>query len=216
MRTFASDELTEIRDSYRNAADQKKQIGILADLHDCTEQDIQQALGLPVTPPKPKPKPKPSTGRKQKRAYVQWQKDQVAQLCELYEKGYKLVDIADMLGIPLERVKKKVFNMGTAGQLTLRSHRQKSKPQKVPTEQNRQEKQRETQLVTASGAEERSSDVHVLLQDYFFRIGEPSTADDCNFPSVPHALFELDQLLTRAAALVHALRVLAEKGGGAP
>lgn len=106
--------------------------------------------------------------------------------------------------------------MGTAGQLTLRSHRQKSKPQKVPTEQNRQEKQRETQLVTASGAEERSSDVHVLLQDYFSRIGEPSTADDCNFPSVPHALFELDQLLTRAAALVHALRVLAEKGGDAP
>ena len=212
MRTFAPDELTEIRDSYRNAADQKKQIGILADLHDCTLQDIQRALGLPVT----STKSKPSTGRKQKRAYVQWQKDQVAQLCELYEKGYKLVDIADMLGIPLERVKKKVFNMGTAGQLTLRSHRQKSKPQKVPTEQNRQEKQRETQLVTASGAEERSSDVHVLLQDYFSRIGEPSTADDCNFPSVPHALFELDQLLTRAAALVHALRVLAEKGGSAP
>lgn len=212
MRAFAPDELTEIRDSYRNAADQKKQIGILADLHDCTLQDIQRALGLPVT----STKSKPSTGRKQKRAYVQWQKDQVAQLCELYEKGYKLVDIADMLGIPLERVKKKVFNMGTAGQLTLRSHRQKSKPQKVPTEQNRQEKQRETQLVTASGAEERSSDVHVLLQDYFSRIGEPSTADDCNFPSVPHALFELDQLLTRAAALVHALRVLAEKGGGAP
>lgn len=214
MRTFAPDELTEIRDSYRNAANPKKQIGILSDLYDCAEQDIQQALGLPVTPAKPKPKP--STGRKQKRAYVQWQKDQVAQLCELYEKGYKLVDIADMLGIPLERVKKKVFNMGTAGQLTLRSHRQKSKPQKVPTEQNRQEKQRETQLVTASGAEERSSDVHVLLQDYFSRIGEPSTADDCNFPSVPHALFELDQLLTRAAALVYALRVLAEKGGGAP
>nr|WP_302667053.1 hypothetical protein [uncultured Agathobaculum sp.] len=212
MRTFAPDELTEIRDSYRNAANPKKQIGILSDLYDCAEQDIQQALGLPVTPAKPKP----STGRKQKRAYVQWQKDQVAQLCELYEKGYKLVDIADMLGIPLERVKKKVFNMGTAGQLTLRSHRQKSKPQKVPTEQNRQEKQRETQLVTASGAEERSSDVHVLLQDYFSRIGEPSTADDCNFPSVPHALSELDQLLTRAAALVHALRVLAEKGGGAP
>ena len=212
MRTFAPDELTEIRDSYRNAADQKKQIGILADLHDCTLQDIQRALGLPVT----STKSKPSTGRKQKRAYVQWQKDQVAQLCELYEKGYKLVDIADMLGIPLERVKKKVFNMGTAGQLTLRSHRQKSKPQKVPTEQNRQEKQRETQLVTASGAEERSSDVHVLLQDYFSRIGEPSTADDCNFPSVPHALFELDQLLTRAAALVYALRVLAEKGGDAP
>lgn len=212
MRTFAPDELTEIRDSYRNAADQKKQIGILADLHDCTVQDIQQVLGLPVT----STKSKLSTGRKQKRAYVQWQKDQVTQLCELYEKGYKLVDIADMLGIPLERVKKKVFTMGTAGQLTLRSHRQKSKPQKVPTEQNRQEKQRETQLVTASGAEERSSDVHVLLQDYFSRIGEPSTADDCNFPSVPHALFELDQLLTRAAALVYALRVLAEKGGGAP
>lgn len=212
MRTFAPDELTEIRDSYRNAADQKKQIGILADLHDCTVQDIQQVLGLPVT----STKSKLSTGRKQKRAYVQWQKDQVTQLCELYEKGYKLVDIADMLGIPLERVKKKVFTMGTAGQLTLRSHRQKSKPQKVPTEQNRQEKQRETQLVTASGAEERSSDVHVLLQDYFSRIGEPSTADDCNFPSVPHALFELDQLLTRAAALVYALRALAEKGGGAP
>lgn len=212
MRTFAPDELTEIRYSYRNAADQKKQIGILADLHDCTVQDIQRALGLPVT----STKSKPSTGRKQKRAYVQWQKDQVTQLCELYKKGYKLVDIADMLGIPLERVKKKVFNMGAAGQLTLRSHRQKSKPQKVPPEQNRQKEQRKTQLVTASGAEEHSSDVYALLQDFFSRIGEPSTADDCNFPSVSHVLSELDQLLTRAAALVHALRVLAEKGGGVP
>ena len=211
MRTFAPDELTEIRDSYRNVADQKKQIGILADLHDCTVQDIQRALGLSVT----STKSKPSTGRKQKRAYVKWQKDQVAQLCELYEKGYKLVDIADMLGIPLERVKKKVFKMGTAGQLTLRSHRQKSKPQKVPPEQNRQEEQREAQLVTVSCAEGRSSDVCALLQDFFSRIGEPSTADDCNFSSVPYALSELDQLLTRAAALVHALRVLAEKGGGA-
>lgn len=178
VRRFTPDEIAEIRDSYRNAANPKKQIGILSDLYDCAEQDIQQALGLPVTPANPNPNPKPSKGIKQKRAYVKWQKDQVAQLCELYEKGYKLVDIADMLGIPLERVEKKVFTMGTAGQLTLRSHRQKSKPQKVPPEQNLQKEQRETQLVTASGAEERSSDVHALLQDYFSRIGEPSTADD--------------------------------------
>ena len=55
MRTFASDELTEIRDSYRNAADQKKQIGILADLHDCTVQDIQRHSACRLHRPNPSP-----------------------------------------------------------------------------------------------------------------------------------------------------------------
>ena len=224
VRRFTPDEMAEIRDRYRNAANPKKQIGILSDLYDCAEQDIQQALGLPVTPanpkpkPKPKPNPKPSKGIKQKRAYVKWQKDQVAQLCELYEKGYKLVDIADMLGIPLERVKKKVFNMGAAGQLTLRSH-QKPKPSKAEAETKPKVPSGQTappeQAVTASGDEQRSSNEYTLLQDFFSRLEKLPNGSDRSLPTVPQALAELDQLLARAAALTHALRVLAEKGGGA-
>lgn len=57
MRRFTTDELAEIRDSYRNAANAKKQIGILADLYACSTQDIQLALGLPVFKRKVKPAP---------------------------------------------------------------------------------------------------------------------------------------------------------------
>lgn len=221
MRTFSPDELAEIRRSYRNCYDPKAQVEILADLHACSKQDIQQALGLPVTSanPKPNPKPKPSKGIKQKRAYVQWQKDQVERLRELYEQGYKLVDIADMLGIPLERVQKKVFNMGAAGQLTLRSHQRPKPPKaeaetkpKVPPEQAAPPEH----AVTASGDEQRSSDEYTLLQDFFSRLEKLPNGSDRNLPTVPQALAELEQLLARAAALTHALRVLAERGGGVP
>lgn len=222
VRRFTPDEMAEIRDSYRNAANPKKQIGILSDLYDCAEQDIQQALGLPVTPanpkPNPNPKPKPSKGIKQKRAYVQWQKDQVIRLRELYEQGYKLVDIADMLGIPLERVQKKVFNMGAAGQLTLRSH-QRPKPPKAEAETKPKVPPEQTvppeQAVTASGDEQRSSNEYTLLQDFFSRLEKLPNGSDRSLPTVPQALAELEQLLARAAALTHALRVLSEKGGGA-
>lgn len=216
VRTFSPDELAEIRDSYRLAANPAKQVGILADLYACAPQDIQQALGLPVT----SHDAKPAASRRKKQtcgSRVRWQPEQVARLCELYESGYKLVDIADMLGVPLERVKKKVFNMGAAGQLTLRSHQ---KPQKVvPTpkaapEQPPQQVQQEEQAIAASSDEPRSDDADALLRDSFSRLEKLPTGEQCSFLSVPQALSELERLLARAAALTHALRVLAERGGG--
>lgn len=218
MRTFLPDEMADIRESYRNAANPAKQVGILADLYACAPQDIQRALGFPVTPPAEKP----TAPRKKKQtrvSRVRWQPEQVARLRELYESGHKLVDIADMLGIPLERVKKKVFNMGAAGQLTLRSH-QKPKPPKAEAETKPKVPSEQTappeQAMTSSGDEQRSSDEYTLLQDFFSRLEKLPNGSDRSLPTVPQALAELEQLLARAAALTHALRVLAEKGGGAP
>lgn len=47
---FTPAQISEIQAAYRNAANPKKQIGILADLYDTTENAIREVLGLPVEP----------------------------------------------------------------------------------------------------------------------------------------------------------------------
>lgn len=47
---FTPEQISEIQASYRDAANQKKQIGILADLYDTTENTIRTVLGLPDEP----------------------------------------------------------------------------------------------------------------------------------------------------------------------
>lgn len=44
------EQISEIQAAYRDAAHQKKQIGILADLYDTMENVIREVLGLPVEP----------------------------------------------------------------------------------------------------------------------------------------------------------------------
>ena len=51
IRVFTEGERAEIKRSYENAADKKKQIGILADLHACSRLSIEIALGMKKLPP---------------------------------------------------------------------------------------------------------------------------------------------------------------------
>lgn len=50
IRVFTEGERAEIKRSYENAADKKKQIGILADLHACSRLSIEIALGMKELP----------------------------------------------------------------------------------------------------------------------------------------------------------------------
>lgn len=47
--SLTTDQIGEIRTAYREAANPKKQIGILADLYCTTKQEIRKVLGLPET-----------------------------------------------------------------------------------------------------------------------------------------------------------------------
>ena len=47
---FTPEQISEIQEAYRDAANPKKQIGILADLYDTTENAIREVLGLPAEP----------------------------------------------------------------------------------------------------------------------------------------------------------------------
>lgn len=46
---LTSEQIGEIRTAYRDAANPKKQISILADLYCTTKQEIRKVLGLPET-----------------------------------------------------------------------------------------------------------------------------------------------------------------------
>lgn len=47
---FTPEQISEIQAAYRDSANPKKQIGILADLYDTTENMIREMLGLPAEP----------------------------------------------------------------------------------------------------------------------------------------------------------------------
>lgn len=47
--SLTTEQIGEIRTAYREAANPKKQIGILADLYCTTKQEIRKVLGLPKT-----------------------------------------------------------------------------------------------------------------------------------------------------------------------
>lgn len=102
MRRFAPDELAEIRTLYRNAASPKKQIGILADLYACPRQDIERALGLPVTPV-----------RAQKR--LRWTPEMEARLLALYAETHETAAIAGQMGLPPRNIKCKIEKLKARG-----------------------------------------------------------------------------------------------------
>lgn len=107
MRKFSPEELGEIRILYRNAASPKKQIGILADLYACPKQDIERALGLPVTskrvqkqPPKPR---------------LRWTPEMEARLVALYAETHETAAIAGQMGLPPQNVKCKIAKLKARG-----------------------------------------------------------------------------------------------------
>lgn len=192
MRTFASDELTEIRDSYRNAADQKKQIGILADLHDCTVQDIQQVLGLPVSKRKVKPAPTDKP-------------DESASLLD----G---VSYAKIFGMALRKVRR--LNSETQAEAAAALGVSKSALAKYERGE-REPGFRVLQRIV------RHYDVPIDKLLPFARSATSAEENQneivCSFISEAKTMCaELDRKIARAKELAKALRVLAEKGGSAP
>lgn len=99
VRTFTPDELAEIRRSYRNCYDPKAQVEILADLHACSKQDIQQALGLQVTnlrrPAGKALKPQPDVVMRLRQP---WTEEQDDRLLALYAQGLTNGEIGDQMG----------------------------------------------------------------------------------------------------------------------
>ena len=107
MRKFSPEEMGEIRTLYRNAASPKKQIGILADLYACARQDIERALGLPVTPKRvQKPRPKPR---------LRWTPEIEARLVALYAETHETAAIAGQMGLPPQNVKNKIEKLKARG-----------------------------------------------------------------------------------------------------
>ena len=107
MRNFSPEELGEIRTLYRNAASRKKQIGILADLYACARQDIERALGLPVTPERAHSQPpKPR---------LRWTPDMEARLVALYAETHETAAIAGQMGLPPRNVKCKIEKLKIRG-----------------------------------------------------------------------------------------------------
>ena len=107
MRKFSPEELGEIRTLYRNAASPQKQIGILADLYACPKQDIERALGLPVTskrvqkqPPKPR---------------LRWTPEMEARLVALYAETHETAAIAGQMGLPPKNIKCKIEKLKVRG-----------------------------------------------------------------------------------------------------
>ena len=56
---LTKEQIGEIRTAYRDAKDQKKQIGILADLYACDKAEIRQVLGIEDAPPQAPPADQP-------------------------------------------------------------------------------------------------------------------------------------------------------------
>ena len=107
MRNFSPEEMGEIRTLYRNAASPKKQIGILADLYACTRQDIECALGLPVTPKRvQKPRPKPR---------LRWTPEMEQQLLDIYRNTHDPEVIAAAMELPPLNIRKKIEKLKVRG-----------------------------------------------------------------------------------------------------
>lgn len=87
---LTSEQIGEIRTAYRDAADPKKQIGILADLYCTTRQEICRVLEIEAPP------------KKKARSYDQAVKKDVVKAVLLEGMSYK--DAAEKFGVPYGNV----------------------------------------------------------------------------------------------------------------
>lgn len=87
---LTSEQIGEIRTAYRDAADPKKQIGILADLYRTTKQEICRVLEIEAPP------------KKKARSYDQAVKKDVVKAVLLEGMSYK--DAAEKFGVPYGNV----------------------------------------------------------------------------------------------------------------
>ncbi|MDY5007948.1 transposase [Candidatus Allofournierella merdipullorum] len=83
---LTSEQIGEIRTAYREAANPKKQIGILADLYCTTKQEIRKVLGLP------------ETSKKERRSYGAEEKEKVVKA--VVKEGLSHRAAAKRCGVP--------------------------------------------------------------------------------------------------------------------
>ena len=98
MKVFSTEEISDIQASYRDAANQRNQIGILADLYAVTRADICGVLGIEDPAPSGKRPYKPRA------SYEQSVKDDVVRAVLLEHLPYK--EVAERFGVPLGNVNK--------------------------------------------------------------------------------------------------------------
>lgn len=88
--SFTTEKIGEIRTAYREAANPKKQIGILADLYCTTKQEIRKVLGLP------------ETSKKERRSYGAEEKEKVVKA--VVKEGLSHRAAAKRCGVPRRNV----------------------------------------------------------------------------------------------------------------
>lgn len=98
MKVFSTEEISDIQASYRDAANQRKQIGILADLYNVTREDICGVLDIEDPTPSGKRPYKPRA------SYEQSVKDGVVRSVLLDHMTHK--EVAERFGVPLGNVNK--------------------------------------------------------------------------------------------------------------
>lgn len=99
---LTSEQIGEIRTAYRDAANPKKQIGILADLYCTTKQEIRKVLGLP------------ETSKKERRSYGAEEKEKVVKA--VLQEGVSHRAAAERFGVPKSNVTAWVAARATKGE----------------------------------------------------------------------------------------------------
>lgn len=95
---LSKEQIGEIRTAYRDAKDQKKQIGILADLYACDKAEIRQVLGIEDAPPQAPPADKPTPKRRAVKSYDQAVRDQLVKAVLL--DGESTTAVCERMGVP--------------------------------------------------------------------------------------------------------------------
>ena len=126
----------EICRSYAVAKNKNDQIKMLADLNDCSTQEILDVLteggmisGVPKQPKQPK-QPGKSSGVSTKK----WTLEEERELIKLYENGVRSLEIAEKLGRDQKQVYDKVHYLRKKGYIFTPEQRRQSVPSEVKAE----------------------------------------------------------------------------------
>ena len=210
VKDFTPAELDEIRTSYRQAKNQRTQIDVLADLYACTRQDIERALGLPETPKRENPR--------NRNKYFKWTPELEERLIALYAQEASPSKAAALLGVPERKVRNKVLKLRQSGRLPPAERppaRCADAAEDAPVLQECSAPREECdQTQEATGAPDHTRYGDLIIERAQTQEAARAEKPDKSPPALA-VLAELDELLSRAAEIAHALRVLSERGGGA-
>lgn len=102
-KTFTEQEKIDIRTSYKQAKDPKKQTTILAELYACEESDIEAVLSLPDMFPATNP-----TSSVSIRSRHKWTDEDIATLLSLRAEGVSVEDLAMRFGVSTTAVRSRL------------------------------------------------------------------------------------------------------------